>query len=58
MDRYIIAAIVMLVVWAAVTLTTDAPGATHLLLTGGVFLLIWRIVVKDTPDGKRGDGRR
>ncbi|MEQ1691119.1 MAG: hypothetical protein ABMA00_07540 [Gemmatimonas sp.] len=58
MDRYIIAAIVMLVVWAAVTLTTDAPGATHLLLTGGVFLLIWRIVARDTPDGKTEGKKR
>lgn len=54
MDRYIIAALVMLVVWAALTLATDAPGAVHLLLTGGVFLLIWRIVVRDTPAGPAG----
>ena len=51
MDRYIIAALVMLVVWAGVTVTTDAPGAIHLLLTAGMFLLIWRIVARDTPDG-------
>ena len=51
MDRYIAAALIMLVVWAGVTFTTEAPGAIHLLLTGGVFLLIWRIVVRGTPDG-------
>ncbi|MBL0169111.1 MAG: hypothetical protein IPP90_00070 [Gemmatimonadaceae bacterium] len=49
MDRYIIAALVMLIVWAGVTFTTEAPGAIHLLLTGGVFLLIWRIVARGTP---------
>jgi uncharacterized membrane protein len=50
MDRYIVAAIVMLLVWAGVTFTTEAPGWIHLLLTGGVFLLIYRIVVNGTPD--------
>jgi len=51
MDLYLIAAIVMLVAWGGVTFTTDAPGWIHLLLTGGVFLLIWRIVARDTPSG-------
>ncbi|MCC6429426.1 MAG: hypothetical protein IT354_00870 [Gemmatimonadaceae bacterium] len=51
MDRYIIASVVMLAVWAGLTFLTDAPGAVHLLLTGGVFLLIWRIVARDTPSG-------
>ena len=54
MDRYIIAALVMLLAWAVLTFTTEAPGAVHLLLTGGVFLLIWRIVVRDTPAGPKG----
>lgn len=40
----------MLVVWAALTMITDAPGWVHLLLTGGVFVIIWRIVVRGTPD--------
>ncbi len=48
MDLYIIAAIVMLVGWAGVTFTTEAPGWVHLFLTAGVFLLIWRIVVRGT----------
>ncbi len=56
MDRYIIVAVVMLLVWAGLTFMTEAPGAVHLLLTGGVFLLIYRIVVRGT--GKTGDGRR
>ena len=50
MDLYMIGAIVMLVAWAAITFLTEAPGFVHLLLTAGVFLLIWRIVVRGTPD--------
>ena len=57
MDVYLIAAVVMLVAWAGVTFTTDAPGWIHLLLTGGVFLLIWRIVRRDTPAGPAGSGK-
>lgn len=49
MDLYIAAALAMLVVWAGVTLMTAAPGWIHLLLTAGVFLLIWRIVDRGTP---------
>jgi hypothetical protein len=45
MDIGLIAAIVMLVVWAIATFALDAPGWIHLLLTVGVFLLIWRIAV-------------
>jgi hypothetical protein len=57
MDPGLIAAIVMLVVWAVATFTTDAPGYVHLLLTLGIFLLIWRITVRssrkpDPPSGK------
>ncbi len=51
MDAYLIAGIVMLIAWGGVTYTTDAPGWIHLLLTAGVFLIIWRIVVRDTPSG-------
>jgi hypothetical protein len=49
MDIGIIAAIAMLVIWAIATFTTDAPGWMHALLTAGIFLLIWRIVVRGTP---------
>lgn len=48
MDIGLIAAIAMLVVWAAVTFTTEAPGYIHLLLTLGVFILIWRITVRSS----------
>ena len=52
MDLGIVAAIVMLGVWAFATFTTEAPGWIHLLLTAGVFLLIYRIVVRATPQTK------
>ena len=48
MDLGIIAALAMLVVWAVATFTTEAPGWVHALLTAGVFILIWRIVVRGT----------
>jgi len=54
MDLGIIAAIVMLAVWAYVTFTTTAPGWIHLLLTMGMVLLIYRIVVRGTRGVDRG----
>jgi uncharacterized membrane protein len=48
MDLGIVAAIVMLVVWGVVTFTTTAPGWVHILLTMGMFLLMYRIVVRGT----------
>lgn len=48
MDIGIVAAVVMLVVWAIATFTTEAPGYVHLLLTLGMFLLIWRITVRSS----------
>lgn len=50
MDLGIIAAIVMLIGWAVVTYAGDAPGWVHLLLSAGVFIVIWRIVVRGTPE--------
>jgi hypothetical protein len=44
MDLGIVAALVMLVVWAVATLN-NGPGWVHLLLTVGLFVLIWRISV-------------
>lgn len=52
MDLGIIAAIVMLIIWAFATITTEASGYVHALLTAGVFLLIWRVVVLGTPRSK------
>ncbi len=43
MDIGLIAGIVMLIVWAVATFALDAPGWIHVLLSVGVFLVIWRI---------------
>ena len=55
MDLGIIAAVVMLVVWAALTFVmNNAPGFTHALLIAGLTLLIWRVVQKDAaPESER-----
>jgi hypothetical protein len=54
MDLGMLAAIAMLVVWAAGTMFFEAPGWIHLLLTVGVFLLVWRVVKRGTTKGRRG----
>jgi hypothetical protein len=44
----------MLVVWAVVTFAfAPAPGWVHALLTAGVFLVIYRVVVRGTAPGAR-----
>ena len=45
MDLGLLAAILLLVLWAVGTFFFDAPGLITLALSFGVFLLIWRIVV-------------
>jgi uncharacterized membrane protein len=54
MDFWIIGAVLMLAIWAFVTFTTTAPGWIHILLTLGMFLLIYRIVVRGTRGVDRG----
>lgn len=49
MDLGIIGALLLLVGWAVLTLFFGAPAWSNALLTAGVFLLIWRIVVRGTP---------
>lgn len=53
MDIGIVAAVLMLLIWAVVTFTTEAPGYIHLLLTIGVFLLFWRIAARGRGPGPR-----
>ena len=48
MDIGIVAAIAMLAVWALGTFVYEAPGWIHLLLSVGLFVLMWRIVVRGT----------
>jgi hypothetical protein len=52
MDVGIFIAIAMLVVWAIGTFFYEAPGWLHLLLTVGVFVLIWRIVARGANQGR------
>jgi hypothetical protein len=49
MDIGILAGLAMLVLWAIGTFMYEAPGWIHLLLSAGVFLIIYRIVVRGTP---------
>ena len=49
MDLGVVVAVVMLVVWGVWTFALNAPGWAHILLTVGVFLLFYRIVVRGTP---------
>ena len=48
MDVGVITAVGMLVVWAVWALAYNGPGWVHLLLTAGVTLLIYRVVVRGT----------
>ena len=58
MDVWMIAAIAMLVVWGIGTFAFEGPGWIHLLLTVGLSVLIWRIVVRGTPDERSRRERR
>ena len=51
-------ALAMLAVWAVLTFSFEAPGWVHLLLTVGVFLLIYSIVVRGTPPADAAGRRR
>ena len=53
MDLGIIVAIVMLIVWAIGALVMQGPGWIHLLLTVGISLLIFRIVVSTSGESQR-----
>ena len=60
MDLGIVAALAMLIIWALVTFMTSAPGWIHILLTMGMALLIYRIVVRGThgvTPGSKSDGQ-
>jgi len=60
MDIGLVAAVVMLIVWAIGAFVFDAPGWIHLLLSVGMFLLIWRIAVVTVAHRSpaAGDGER
>ena len=46
MDPVMIAAVAMLAMWGVATAFFEPPGWVHLLLTVGVFLLVWRVVTR------------
>ena len=46
MDLGLIAAIALLVIWAIGTFLFEGPGWIQLLLTVGVSMIIWRVVVR------------
>ncbi len=45
MDLGIIIGLALIIIWAIGALVFSGPGWVHLLLTVGVFVIIWRIVV-------------
>ena len=46
MDLGLATGVALIVIWAIVALGFNGPGWIHLLLTVGVFIVIWRIVVR------------
>ena len=61
MDVGVITAVAMVLVWAVWALAFDGPGWIHLLLTLGVTLLIYRVVLRGTQTSnestpKKGGG--
>ena len=60
MDAGVITAVAMLLVWAVAALAFDGPGWVHMLLTLGVSLLIYRVVLRGTraPADRERKGER
>lgn len=54
MDAGIAAAVALLAAWAAATWWLEPPGGIHLLLSAGVFALVWRVVDRGTRRPPRG----
>jgi uncharacterized membrane protein len=58
MNLGVIAALVLLLIWAIAALVLEGPGWVHLLLTIGVSLLIYGIVVRNSSREEKGDPPR
>ena len=61
MNLGIVGALVLLLIWAIAALVMEGPGWVHLLLTVGVSLLIYSIVVRSStrePHTREDGGRR
>jgi uncharacterized membrane protein len=57
MNLGVIGALVLLLAWAIAALVIEGPGWVHLLLTVGVSLLIYSIVVRSSTRATRERGR-
>jgi hypothetical protein len=55
MDFRMLGALALLLVWAIAALVLEGPGWVHLLLTIGVSLLVYSVVVRGSS---RDDSRR
>lgn len=53
MNLGIVGALVLLLIWAIAALVLQGPGWVHLLLTVGVSLLIYSIVVRSSSRGRQ-----
>ena len=51
MDLRILGALALLLIWAIAALVLEGPGWVHLLLTIGVSLLIYGVVVRGSSGG-------
>jgi uncharacterized membrane protein len=57
MNLGIIGALVLLFIWAIAAMVIEGPGWVHLLLTIGVSLLIYFIVVRNSTKDERASKR-
>ena len=57
MNLGIVGAVVLLLIWAIAALVMQGPGWVHLLLTVGVSLLIYSIVVRSSTRERNGGER-
>jgi uncharacterized membrane protein len=55
MNWGIVGALVLLLIWGIAALVIEGPGWVHLLLTVGVSLLIYSIVVRSSARAERAE---
>lgn len=55
MNWGIVGALVLLLIWGIAALVIEGPGWVHLLLTIGVSLLIYSIVVRSSARAERAE---
>lgn len=57
MNLPIVGALALLLIWAIAALVMEGPGWVHLLLTVGVSLLIYGIVVRSSTHDRNPRGK-